>query len=216
LVTLLSIAPKLVYAIQSLLESAAKTLADRERRFAKNKSTTETELSAFGRLIDVFVRDLLTHIDKIAKNVFPPSLIANILATNVKELIDGAKENSHKCPVTMDLASILKLLPEKYVPITGIAQFNDNLKLGMNSDCNLQPVGSGNVSQISEAVSLTIQQATPESKLPRLKDIDKPVNQVTTKIEESEPCQSSYVVDRVDIIAKEIEESKISEIDGSN
>ena len=191
-------------------------IRSRERRFAKNKSTTETELSAFGRLIDVFVRDLLTHIDKIAKNVFPPSLIANILATNVKELIEGAKENSHKCPVTLDLASILKLLPEKYVPITGMAQFNDNLKLGITSDCNLQPVGSGNVSQISEAVSLTIQQATPESKLPRLNDIDKPLNQVRTKIEESEPCQSSYVVDRVDIIAKEIEESKISEIDGSN
>ena len=78
-------------------------------------------------MIDVFVRDLLCHIDKVTKSVFPPSLIANILATNLKDLNDVAKDSSKKCYVTLNLTSIIKLLPDKYIPIVSLPNYNENI-----------------------------------------------------------------------------------------
>ena len=175
----------------------------RERRFAKNKTTTETELSAFRRLIDVFMQDLLSHIDKVIKNVFPPSVTASILSTNVKELLDGSKDSSNKCQVTLDLAVILNLLPEGYIPAAGITQFDDKHKQISDPVSELE---LENVSQINKLASISVHEATPESKQSLLHDTE----QMEEKSQEKrlEDFPSSYVIDRVDVIDKEIEESK--------
>ena len=187
----------------------------RERRFAKNKSTTETELSAFGRMVNVFVRDLLNHIDKVTKNVFQPSLISGVLATNVKSFLEGAKDALGKCQVTLDIAAISKYLPEKYIPIVGVVRasnYDDCSVQAMQPELDIKkPMDTEN-----ETVSVNVQGATPDSKT-KLADLSNYPNKPSNITEEqSAEIESSYVIDRVDLIAKEIEKSKISESESTS
>lgn len=160
----------------------------------------------------------MPHIDKVTKAVFPPLQIATVLATNVKELLDGTKENPYtEFQVTINLAAIIKLLPEKYIPLVTMTKTDNRLELP-TTDHKANVHGEENLRQsiASATVSVNIQEATPDSKVTRLKDkVDEQVADqddpgMTTNKEE---FPSSYVIDRVDMIAREIEKSKISDVE---
>ena len=206
LVTPLAIAPKLISTIQSLLLSSAKSLADKERRFSKNKSTTETELSAFGRMVYVFVRDFLPHIERVVKLVFSPSLMSNILSTNSNTIMNSGKDCFNKCQLTLDVPVIVELLPEKYVPTVSVPIYDNKQDQMSEHETKSENLDSKKSSQGNEAATISVQEASPPAKLPDCHVIE------DDKIQsESNDLPSSYVIDRVDIIANEIEESKLSD-----
>ena len=217
LVTPLAIAPKMIFAIQTLLEAAAQTLTDRERRFAKNKSTTDTELFAFKRMVNAFVVDLLLHIDMVTKMVFSPSLTSKILATNIKDLVDLSKNGSPENMLVLDLAAIIKILPEELqlnldkTASLAVAEIAAD-QLALNPQAKEHQQTPNIAVQENEPSRISIEEATPDSKH---------VNEYATKPEKDETIgdvhdivetPSPYVVDRVELIAKEIEESKLSDV----
>ena len=216
LVTPLAIAPKMISAIQTLLEAAAQTLTDRERRFAKNKSTTDTELFAFKRMVNTFVVDLLRHIDMVTKMVFSPALTSKILATNIKDLVDLSKSVSPKNMLVLDLGAIKKILPEEFqsnldktasLAIAEIAA--DQMALHQQPKEHQQ---TPNITVQGEPSSISIEEATPDSKDPNeyaaKQEKDKTIGDIHDLVETASP----YVVDRVELLAKEIEESKLSDV----
>ena len=205
LVTPLAIAPRLVSAIQSILQSSAKSLADKERRFSKNKSTTETEISSFGRLVHVFVRDFLPHIDKIIKLVFSPSLMCSILGTNSQTLLNGANDSLNKCQLVLDIPNIIAFLPEKHVPILSMPSNDKEMEQLLEDQTNLGPHESKSPSHDQEGAKIVVQEASPPAKTPMQAG-----NEVNVQ-EQSDDLPSPYVIDRVDMIAKEIENSTISD-----
>ena len=217
LVTPLAIAPKMIFAIQTLLEAAAQTLTDRERRFAKNKSTTDTELFAFRRMVNAFVVDLLRHIDMVTKMVFSPALTSKILATNIKDLVDLSKTVSPENMLVLDLAAIIKILPEEFqlnldktasLAIAEIAA--DQMALHPQPKEHQQ---TPNITvQEGEPSSISIEEATPDSQHPNEYAVKQEKDETIGDIHDVAESPSPYVVDRVELIAKEIEESKISDV----
>ena len=162
-------------------------------------------------MVDVFVRDLLCHIDKVTKSVFAPSLISNILAINSKELMEGAKDNSNKCQVTLNLTSIIQLLPQKYITPVGSHNYTDNMPKTGQFETNSHAVTQEISMESTETTPIFLHEAKPDSKTTNaklLKDESEYNGGETAK-----DVQPSYVVDRVDLIAKEIEKSKISEME---
>jgi hypothetical protein len=122
--------------------------------------------------------------------------------------MEGAKDNSNKCQVTINLASIIDLLPQKYITPASSHNYNDNMPKTGQIETNLQATTQETGTESIESIPIFVQEATPDSKVTnakRLKDEAKHKEDETTK-----DVQSSFVVDRVDLIDKEIEESKIS------
>ena len=202
LVTPMAIAPTLVSAIQSLLQSSAQAVSDKERRFSKNKSTTDTEISAFGRMVQVFVLDFLPHIDRVIKLVFSPSLMCSILGTN-SQMLESAKNNESKCHITLNMSSITELLPEKYIPAYSTPICDTKSEHVSENESKVDTFESKDLIQSNEEIKITVQESSPKPKSSggglESEDV----------IHLENDSSSPYVIDRVDIIAKEIEESTI-------
>ena len=122
--------------------------------------------------------------------------------------MDGTKDNTNKRQFTINVPSIIDLLPQKY--ITPLASYNDNYNMPKTGEVenNSHITTQENATQSINPTSIFIHEATPDSKTNnanRLEDKDEYNGDDNTK-----DVPSSYVVDRVDLIAKEIDESKIS------
>ena len=201
LVTPMAIAPHLVSAIQSLLQSSAQSVSDKERRFSKNKSTTDTEISAFGRMVQVFVLDFLPHIDRVIKLVFSPSLMCSILGTN-SQMLESVKNIESKFHITLNTSSITELLPEKYIPAYSTPIYDIKGENVSENAPKVDTLESKDLIQSNEGTKITVQESSPKPK-------SSGGGAESEAIIHKENDSSPYVIDRVDIIAKEIEESTI-------
>ena len=123
--------------------------------------------------------------------------------------MEGAKDNSNKCQVTLSLTSIIELLPQKYIMPVGSHNYNNNMPKSVQIESNIDNATQENATESIETTSIFIHEATPDSKTTNAKRLkDEAEHKGGETIND---VQSSYVVDRVDLIAKEIEESKLSE-----
>ena len=95
----LALAMELVAKVQFILESASRTLSDKEKRFSK--TSTETEVKVYQRLVQIFTRELVPYLDRCLREAFPPAQLAAV--------IPGAS-------AVIDSEAIYRCLPEGYRP----------------------------------------------------------------------------------------------------
>ena len=122
--------------------------------------------------------------------------------------MDGAKDNTNKCQVTINVPSIIDLLPQKY--ITPLGSYNDNYNMPKTGEVenNLHNTTQETDTQSIQSTSIFIHEATPDSKTNNANRLEDKAEY--NRYDNTKDVPSSYVVDRVDLIAKEIDESKIS------
>jgi len=88
LCSIMSLAPKLIQRIETILISCGQTLKDRESRFGK--SSIETEKATFQKLVTIFAQKLVTYMDRCLKTIFPLQQ-QNLITSDAKFALDLPK-----------------------------------------------------------------------------------------------------------------------------
>ena len=122
--------------------------------------------------------------------------------------MEETKDGSNECQFTINLSAIIDLLPQKYTMMLASHKYGDSTPKKGLLETVVQTDGQENP-QLSETTTIAVHEATPESKTTNETSLkDKYENTEDTMT--TDPI-SPYVVDRVELIATEIENCQINE-----